>query len=348
MRRNLHWGLIVSVVLLGACDDASTTASTASGGDAATSSTQTGTSSSPSSTSSGSSMSGDGDFTIEGPYTPHPDTIPNDQVPQGTLESFTMSSTDSQVFPTSFATGQPFTREVMVYVPQQYVAGTEAPFMVVQDGVSFYAYTMAPTLDNLIAAKKLPPMIVIFVDPGPNEDTPLGERSFEYDSVSDLYVTFVEDELLPKVQTDYGVKLTTDPDGRAAMGGSSGGAAAFTMGWMRPQLYHRILTYSGSFCALQPNTDYPNGAWTYHESLIAASPVQPLRVSLLVGDMDLDFFTPMTHWETANREMAKVLKEKGYAYRFILAKGSDHLDQAVLEQTLPDTLTWLWQGYPIP
>jgi len=214
--------------------------------------------------------------------------------------------------------------------------------------ISFYASTMTPTLDNMIAAKKLPPMIAIFVEPGPNEDTPTGERSWEYDSVSDAYVTFVETELLPKVEADYGVKLTKDPEGRAAMGGSSGGAAAFTMGWMKPELYHRILTYSGSFCALQPSAEHPNGAWEYHESMIAASAAKPLRIALQASDMDLDWGTPMTHWLNANRAMAKVLAEKGYHYRFVYAEGAGHIDQAVLEQTLPDTLLWLWQGYPIP
>lgn len=347
MRPIERMSLALALAALTACDDATTT-TTAAGGSGTTGTTAPTSTVTSSSTSSGSSMPGDGDFTISAPYTPAPETIPNDQVPAGAQQAFTMSSTDSAVYPTSYATNQPFTRDVLVYIPQQYVPGTEAPFIVVQDGVYSYASTMTPTLDNMIAAKKLPPMIAIFVEPGPNEDTPLGERSWEYDSVNDAYVTFVETELLPKVENDFGVKLTKDPEGRAAMGGSSGGAAAFTMGWMRPDLYHRILTYSGSFCALQPSAEHPLGAWEYHASMIGASPVKPLRVALQASDMDLDWSTPETHWLNANKAMAKVLAEKGYHYRFVYAEGATHVDPAVLEQTLPDTLLWLWQGYPIP
>lgn len=320
----------------------STTTTTGSGAGSSTSSTSTG--------GGGASGDGDGDYTISPPWTAAPETMVNDNVPHGTVGMFTMMSTDSMVYPTDFATGMPFTRDVAVYVPNQYVPGTEAPFIVVQDGIDFYESTMVPVLDNLIAAKKLPVMIAIFVEPGPNEDTPLGERSFEYDSVSDTYWTFVETELLPTVETSYAVKLTKDPEGRAAMGGSSGGAAAFTLGWFHPESYHRILTYSGSFCDLQPSPAHPHGAWEYHESLIASTPAKPLRVALEVGGMDLDWNTDMDmmrKWDVANKAMASELKKKGYHYRFVFAEGADHIDAGVLAQTLPETLLWVWKGYPV-
>jgi enterochelin esterase-like enzyme len=294
---------------------------------------------------------GDGNFTIMAPFKAAAETLPNQIVPLGTLKNFTLSSNGSAVYPTDFATHAAFSRNVSVYIPKQYVAGTAAPFMVVQDGISFYRNTMTTVLDNMIYAKRLPIMIAIFVEPGPNENTPNGERSFEYDSVSDSYVKFVETELLPKIANDYQLKLTTDPEGRAAMGGSSGGAAAFTMGWFRPDLYHRILTYSGSFCDLQPNAAYPDGAWTYHESLIANMPVKPLRVFLEVGDHDLDWNTQTDmkrDWLTANKGMASALSARGYHYRYVFAAGANHIDSGVLQQTLPETLEWLWQGYPIP
>lgn len=294
---------------------------------------------------------GEGDFTIAAPFTPAPETAPDPAAPVGMVYDLTIPSSESAIYPTSHATGMPFDRAVSVYVPQQYVTGAAAALMVVQDGITFYRDTMVPVLDNMIHARRLPVMIVVFVEPGPNEDTPLGERSWEYDSVSDAYVRFVETELLPRVATEYGLTFTTDPDGRAAMGGSSGGAAAFTMGWHRPDLYHRVLTYSGSFCDLQPSTTHPNGAWEYHESLIASGPVLPLRVFLEVGDGDLDWndATSMRrNWEDANTRMAAALAARGYHYRYVHALGAEHIDYGVLTQTLPDTLAWLWQGYPTP
>ncbi|MFO0614445.1 MAG: alpha/beta hydrolase-fold protein [Polyangiaceae bacterium] len=308
-----------------------------------------GSTSTTTTTSGTGGANGDGDYVISAPFTPDPGVIPSDQVPQGAVSTFTMASSESAVFPTDVATGQPFQRDVAVYVPAQYVPGAEAPFMVVQDGISFYESTMVPALDNLIAAKKIPVMIVVFVEPGPNGGPTEGERSFEYDSVTDAYSTFVESELLPRVSSELGVAFTSDPEGRAAMGGSSGGAAAFTMGWFHPERYRRILTYSGSFCDLQSTAEHPHGAWEYHESLVASTPAKPLRVALEVGDMDLDLnddSNPRRHWETANKAMAKVLADAGYHYRFVFAKGAGHIDQGVLEQTLPDTLEWLWQGYP--
>lgn len=294
---------------------------------------------------------GASDLVIAAPYVPAPEIAVDPAAPQGTVSDFTLPSTSSAIYPLDIATHLPFDRAVSVYVPQQYVPGTAAPFIVVQDGISFYRDTMVPVLDNMIHQRRLPVMIAIFVEPGPNEDTPLGERSYEYDSVSDDYVRFVESELLPRIATDYGVTFTADPEGRAAMGGSSGGAAAFTMGWLRPDLYHRILTYSGSFCDLQPTASHPLGAWEYHDSLIAAGPVLPLRVALEVGENDLNWNTDTDmhrDWQAANRGMARALAARGYAYRFVYALGADHIDTGVLQQTLPDTLAWLWEGYPIP
>jgi iron(III)-enterobactin esterase len=299
----------------------------------------------------GTSSEGDGDFTIGAPYSDAPELTVKPGVPQGTLHDFNLSSTLSAIYPVEHTNRQPFGRNVSVYVPKQYVTGTAAPFIVVQDGISFYRSTMVPVLDNMIGDRRLPVMIAVFVEPGPNGPTPEGERSFEYDTVSDDYLRFVETELLPKIEKDYGLTLTTDPDGRAAMGGSSGGAAAFTMGWFRPDLYHRILTYSGSFCDLQQTASYPHGAWTYHESLIANTEAKPLRVALEVGENDGNWNTSTDQyrdWRAANRGMAAALAAKGYHYRFVYALGVGHMDSGVLKQTLPETLAWLWQGYPIP
>jgi enterochelin esterase-like enzyme len=296
------------------------------------------------------SSEGDGDFTISPPYADAPELTVND-VPHGTLHDFVMNSSDSVIYPKDFATHGDFSRSVSVYVPAQYETGTDAPFMVVQDGISLYRDAMVVTLDNLIDQARVPVMIVIFVEPGPNEGTPVGERSFEYDSVSEDYVNFVETELLPKVSNDYDVTFTSDPDGRATMGGSSGGAAAFTAAWFRPDLYHRVLTFSGSFCDLQPNEEYPLGAWSYHDSLIENTESKPLRVALEAGQNDFNWNTDQDmfrNWLIANEAMAADLAAKGYHYRYVYAEGAGHVDPAVTHQILPETLEWLWEGYPIP
>ena len=167
------------------------------------------------------------------------------------------------------------------------------------------------------------------------------------------YAEFVETEVLPLVEKECNVKLTKDPDGRATMGCSSGGSCALIMAWYRPDLYHRVLTYSGTYVNQQwpHDAETPHGAWEFHERLIADSPAKPLRIWLEVSDRDL--LNPnamrdgMHDWVLANENMAKVLAAKGYHYQFVFARNAVHCDGGVKQQTLPEALQWLWQGYPV-
>src|SRR5262249_12153341 len=151
-------------------------------------------------------------------------------------------------------------------VPSQYVAGAEAPFIVTHDAMA--SGEISTLLDNLIPEKKLPAMIGIFVQNG-GGDSKGSERGLEYDTVSGKYAEYIEQEVLPLVEKTASVKLTKDPDGRATMGCSSGGAAAFSMAWWHPDLYHRVISYSGTFVNQQSpdNKETPHGAWEYHENL---------------------------------------------------------------------------------
>ena len=163
----------------------------------------------------------DGDVVIGPSYANAPELTVAADVPRGTLHEFTMNSQDSKIYP---GLKGPYQRKVCVYVPSQYVAGTPAPFIVVQDGLS-YKKTLPPILDTLINEHRLPAMIAILINSG-GGDGRGSERGLEYDTVSDKYATFIENEVLPKIATDYKLTFTTDPEGRAAMGGSSGGACA--------------------------------------------------------------------------------------------------------------------------
>jgi enterochelin esterase-like enzyme len=243
----------------------------------------------------------------------------------------------------------PYTRHLAVYVPAQYVPGTAAPFIVGADGPDRGLFT---ALDNLIAAHKVPVMIAISIGNG-SGDGQGSERGLEYDTMSPRYAEFVEQEVLPLVESQYHVKLTHDPNGRATMGGSSGGSCALIMAWYHPDLYHRVLTYSGTYVNQQwPwNPETPHGAWGFHETLIPHSPRKPIRLWLEVGDRDN--FSPnamsdnMHDWTVANENMARVLAAKHYHYQFVFARNAGHTDRAVKAQTLPEALGYVWQGYPI-
>jgi enterochelin esterase-like enzyme len=290
----------------------------------------------------------DGDHTIEAPFTGAPETRSQPEVPKGTVHETTLSSTTSSIYPTDVATDGSFNRNLRVYVPNGYVEGTPLPFMVVQDGSS-YAGRLTTVLDNMIADGQLPAMAAIFINPGPG-DGPGSQRGLEYDTVSDTYVNFIESEILPKVQQDYDLELTDDPEGRATFGCSSGGSAAFTMGWFRPDLYRRILTYSGTFVNQAPSAEFPHGAWEYHENLIPDNEPRPLRVFLECGSNDNGANASAAgfrNWVLANQGMAAALAAKSYHYRFVYAEGAGHCDGGAISQTLPDAMRWLWRGYPI-
>jgi enterochelin esterase family protein len=310
----------------------------------------------------------DGNFILGPTYTAAPEMSVHKDVPQGAVNEFTMSSSDSKLFPGvardagTFGTvdpadpaklvvatshAAPYTRRVTVYVPKQYVAGTVVPFIVGADGPDPSLFT---ALDNLIAAHRVPAMVAISIGNG-GGDAQGSERGLEYDTMSGRYAEFVEKEVLPLVEEKYHVKLTRDPSGRATMGGSSGGSCALIMAWYHPELYHRVLTYSGTFVNQQwpydPET--PHGAWGFHEHLIPNTPAKPLRIWMEVGDKD--FLNPnimrdnMHDWVLANENMAKVLAAKGYHYQFIFARNAGHVDHGVKQQTLPEALEYLWQGY---
>jgi hypothetical protein len=312
----------------------------------------------------------DGNFIIGPTYVRAAEAAVQEGVPQGAVVEFTMSSADSKIYPGiarepgTFGTADPdnpaklnvttshpapYTRHVAVYVPAQYVPGTAAPFIIGTDGPDRTLFTV---LNNLIAAKKLPVMIGISVGNG-SGDAQGSERGLEYDTMSGLYAEWVESELLPLVEAKAHVKLTKDPNGRATMGASSGGSCALIMAWYHPELYHRVLTYSGTFVNQQwPwNPQTPHGAWAFHESLIPNTPRKPIRIWMEVGDRDL--YLPnimddnMHDWVLANENMARVLAAKGYHFQFVFARNAGHVDRAVVQQTLPEALEYVWQGYPI-
>ena len=289
--------------------------------------------------------------TIGPDYADAPELTVKDGVPRGLVHTFAMDSHDSKIYP-GIAKNQPgvvpYSRKVWVYVPAGYKAGTPIPFVIAQDGGG-YVKTLIPALDTLIYKKRLPPMAAVLVNSG-GGDSKGSQRGLEYDTVSGQYAEWVEKELLPQAAKEANVKFTTDPDGRATMGGSSGGAAAFTMAWFHPELYRRVLTYSGTYVDQQSpkNPESPRGAWEYHAKLIPEAEAKPIRVWLEVSENDNGSKrdeASLHNWVMANERMAAALKAKGYAYRYVFAKNAGHTDGKVTKQTLPGALEWLWEGY---
>jgi enterochelin esterase-like enzyme len=307
-------------------------------------------------------------FVIGPKYPPAPERKKTDSVPEGKVEQFVIDSKETKLFNPGikrdkFGTVDPknpktlivetknfdYKRAIGVYIPAQLKEGVEAPFMVVHDGPG-QANGFKTILDNLIAQKRIPPIVLIAIQNG-GGDAQGHERGKEYDNMNGDYATYIEDEVLPRVEKNYKLKLTKDPDGRAAMGNSSGGSCALIMAWFRNDLYHRVLTTSGTFVnqAWPFDPKYPDGAWGFHETLIPKEPKKPIRIFISVGDKDL--LNPnvmrdnMHDWVEANHRMAKVLKEKGYEYQYLFCRGASHSIGNAQQQFLPHAIEWVWKGY---
>ncbi len=311
---------------------------------------------------------GNGNFIVGPEYPIDPDLTERGN-PQGKSFQFSLPLADSQLFPGNAATLDPKKpvreeRKIFVYIPAAYQDGTAAPILVMHDGPS-NLNLVRNALDNLTISedpeRRLPAFIAIAVENGGN-DGKGSERGLEYDTMSDRLARFIHGEVLPAVLSNADIKaaypqlaFTDNPWGRAAMGCSSGGAAALSMGWFRPDLFRRLITYSGTFVDQQDDdapeeAEYPLGAWEYHSSmkLIENSDKKPLRIFTHVSEFDLRANDPESsyhNWVMANERTAAALKAKGYDYRYVFSRGTRHCDGKVFQHTLADTLVWMWRGY---
>jgi len=259
-----------------------------------------------------------------------PDSMRQEGVPQGRVQGpFTWKS---QVF-------RDTVRQYWIYAPAQYDAARPAAVMVFQDGHKYVnaeqEYRVPIVFDNLIHKREMPVTIGVFVNPGQRGETLPADpwradnRSAEYDSLGDQYARFLVDELLPEVGKTY--NLSPDPSNRGICGASSGGIAAFTAAWERPDQFRKVISHIGSFTNIRGGHVYP--------SLIRQGAVRPIRVFLQDGSNDLD--NQFGNWPLANQEMAAALKFRGYDYRFEYGDGGHtHKHGGAL---LPDALRWLWR-----
>jgi enterochelin esterase-like enzyme len=257
-----------------------------------------------------------------------PDSERQKDVPEGKVSKHTWNSS---IFPGTV-------RDYWVYVPAQYDKSKPACVMVFQDGGSYVndkgQFRVPIVFDNLIHKKEMPVMIGIFINPGTIPAKEQGQkarsnRSFEYDTLSDQYVRFLEKEILPEVAKDY--NLRKDAAGRGICGISSGGICAFTAAWERPDLFSKVLSHVGSFTNIRGGDAYPG--------LIRKTENKPIRVFLQDGSGDLD--NQFGNWPLANQEMASALKYKKYDYKFEYGDGGHNGKHG--GAILPESLKWLWR-----
>jgi enterochelin esterase family protein len=272
-------------------------------------------------------------FAQEQQYQFGPDSFVKD-VPQGDIIQGEILQ--SKVFPGT-------KRRYSVYVPKQYDPAKPAALMVFQDGHAYESrtgsYRATVVMDNLIARGEMPVTIGVFVDPGHKKDKlpekrgwrPQPEnRSFEYDTLSGDYATFLLEEVLPPVLEKY--NIDENPDRWAICGASSGGICAFTVAWQRPDKFRKVLSHIGSFTNIRHGDTYPG--------IIRKTEPKPIRVFLQDGSGDLD--NQHGNWPLANQQMAKALAFKKYDYKFVYGTGGHNGNHG--GAILPDSMRWLWRG----
>lgn len=262
-----------------------------------------------------------------------PDSQVQQGVPQGRIEEGTFES------PKVYAGT---TRKYWVYIPKQYDGSKPASLMVFQDGGNYQkkeGQCRAPIVfDNLIHKGDIPVTIGLFIDPGvyPAERPgaqPRRNRSFEYDTLSDQYATFLIDEMLPFVEKQYDLNISTNPEDRSICGISSGGICAFTVAWERPDQFRKVVSHVGSFTNIRGGDVYPGR--------IRKTEKKPLRIFLQDGENDLDNLHG--NWPLANQQMAKALAFKDYDYQFVYGDGGHNMKHG--GAIFPDTLRLLWRDW---
>jgi enterochelin esterase-like enzyme len=255
--------------------------------------------------------------------------------------------------------------EYWIYVPAQYDPRVPAALMVFQDGSGYTDRDgnnpALNVIDNLIAQKKIPVTICVFINPGDISGSPGTHtynfvkaysdkwsrtlkdsmRSTLYDTVSDRYARFLRDELLAEVAAKYNIRK--DAYSRAITGLSSGGICSFNAAWQIPDQFSRVISWIGSFASIQWKEDpnLPDGGQDYPEKILR-EPKHNLRVWLQDGAEDVEN-ERYGSWPLANLRMANALKIKGYDFHFSFGKGTHNPGHGAAE--FPEEMVWLWRDY---
>ena len=237
--------------------------------------------------------------------------------------------------------------------------------MVFQDGEGYTdrdgSHPALNVIDNLIAQKKIPVMICVFINPGDIEGSPGtltynfvkaysdkwkrnmkdSMRSTLYDTVSDRYAHYLRDEILSDVSAQYNIRK--DAYSRAITGLSSGGICSFNAAWQMPDQFSRVITWIGSFTAIQwkENLAVSDGGQDYPEKILR-EPHRNIRVWLEDGanDQENDRYGS---WPLANIRMANALHLKGYDFHFSFTDGTHDSGGGAAE--FPEEMSWLWRDY---
>ena len=252
-----------------------------------------------------------------------------------------------------------------IYVPAGYDPKTPAALTLFLDGGNVLGEKsgsrILDAIDNLIYVKKIPMMLLVFLDPGKIHESAKGPafdqmrefaesrhwpldqamRSVQEDAVTDTYPRILRDELLPEIAAQY--NLRKDGYSHAIAGLSSGGLASFNAAWQLPDDFSRVLCGISSFTSIQWKTRFAGneGGQDYPDKVLQEQH-RNIRVWLQdgAGDLESDQYGS---WTLNNLRLANALKLKNYDFHFSFGKGGHGPEQ--VEAQFPEEMTWLWRDY---
>ena len=272
-------------------------------------------------------------------------SLRNPTVPQGKIIDMGNYHSTDRYYPQT-------QRRWFIYIPNQYDGSTPAKLLVINDGSQLLKKQGNPTIvmDNLIANKKMPITIAVFVDPGVSikknkKGRSIKNRSNEYDTCSPRYANFIEDEILSQVYKLY--NISRDGKDHAIMGASSGASCAFTASWHRNDLFTRVISFIGSYCDFRSPQDFKETPTLYghlkradeYPSMVRKLPRKNIRIFLQSGSSDLD--NKRGNWHLNNRRLVKALKFAKYKYKVAWGKDGHSSNHGV--SLLPEIFQWIWQ-----
>jgi enterochelin esterase-like enzyme len=195
-------------------------------------------------------------------------------------------------------------RDVLVYTPAGWkLGGASYPLVVMFDGAPAVVRLGLPiVLDELIAARRIPPAVVLIVDNVDRDQELPGNPAF---------ADFVALDLVPWVRRAF--HATEDPRRTVIAGISYGGIAAAFAAGRHPAVYGNVLSQSGSYWWGPEDSEEGEA----HVRDFAARPRMPLRFWMEVGTFEHGGIKEGYDPVVASRHMRDVLVARGYevAYR---------------------------------